>query len=914
MTYAAFGWALLRAPLLPAARDLPAASDALVPADARVRAAIAVGSPDLAAALARTNPGDPGAARLRRKLERYRIRMSTRPTPYGLFAGVGLVRWGSATDLALADRPPRTRTRPDMEWLLGLVERLERDPGVRSELSLVTNSTVLMRAGRAFVRRGSRPAASVRATGAVRRALALARAPIARGALAAELATEPGATHEKVARLIDDLLREGFLLLDLTPPPTAADPLGRVCDRLAEIPAARSARRALAALQGALAGWDELPIEERAAGWSRAVDRARAVHAGEGSANALQTDAALPLTGARVNAAIADEAARAAELLLRVGPYPYGSPRLASYRHAFEARYGPDRDVPLLELLDPDFGLGPLADGDEDATAVQAARARRPVLLDLALEALRERRLAIELDDDLVARLETWTPEAAAAPASLELSVFVAASSPAAIDDGAFRVVVGPNLGADAAGRGLGRFVDLLGPRAREGMAAVARAEERLARGAILAELVFTPDWSRAANVAVRPPTRAREIPIAAPPGVPADAVVPLDELVVGVRAGRLAVLWPAREAEVVAVQGHMLNPLQAPPEAAFLLEAARGFRAQLVPFDWGPAASFPFLPRVQRGRIVLSLARWRVDPSRGDLEPASGEEFASSLASWRERFAVPRHVYLAVVDNRLMLDLEQAEHVELLREELRRLPQDHTAVLEEALPGPDHAWLPGPDGGHLAELVVPLALAERGAPAAAPPAARTRAAGAAPSAGARLRLPGSDWLYAKLYGPRSFEDELIAGPLRSFGQFALGAGLSDGWFFVRYEDPRPHLRVRFHGEPTTLTGALMRELCEWAAGLVGDGVATELAIDTYEREVERYGGERGMLASEAVFVADSAAAADLLRVTRDGLELDATTLAVVSVDELLDALGVGAAERTELCRGSVTLSRADGR
>ena len=29
-----------------------------------------------------------------------------------------------------------------------------------------------------------------------------------------------------------------------------------------------------------------------------------------------------------------------------------------------------------------------------------------------------------------------------------------------------------------------------------------------------------------------------------------------------------------------------------------------------------------------------------------------------------------------------------------------------------------------------------------------------------------RLRPPGSDWLYLKLYGPREDEDELLAGPV----------------------------------------------------------------------------------------------------------------------------------------------------
>ena len=137
---------VVRAPLLPvdAYLALGTGDGHLAP---EVRRALAVASPSLLAALDRTGPGDPGWPRLEGKLLRYQIRMSTRPTPFGLFAGVGIARWADRTDLALAG-PPRTRTRLDMEWLLRLVLRLEADPEVRRHLRLVANTAAFERAGR----------------------------------------------------------------------------------------------------------------------------------------------------------------------------------------------------------------------------------------------------------------------------------------------------------------------------------------------------------------------------------------------------------------------------------------------------------------------------------------------------------------------------------------------------------------------------------------------------------------------------------------------------------------------------------------------------------------------------------------------------------------------------------------------
>ena len=914
--YEPLAWALVRAPLLAASAAGAARADSsggsLLPDNPRVRAAIGVASADLAAALARTRPGDPKARRVRSKLLRYLIRMSTRPTPYGLFAGVGLVGWGTETDLALARESPLTRTRPDMEWLLELVGSLEQDPEIRAWLRLVANSAVVVRGGRVFSTGSSGQAVSVRATGAVRWALELARVPISRATLAEELGGAPGATPEKVERLLNELLGQGFLRFDLRPPLTGGDPAGHVLGRLEAIPATRAAADGLAELRKLLAEWDGLPLEERVEGWPGLLDRVRALHPTATSRNLLQTDMALPLAGTQIHAAVGAEAARAAELLLRLSPYPDGPPHLDAYRREFEGRYGPDREVPLLELLDPDFGLGPPRHPGRDGIDQRGTARREQLLRDLALDAHRHRRLVIELDDELLRRLETWTPNTATAPPSLDVSVFVAAPSPAAIDAGDFQVVVGPNLGAGQGGRNLGRFADLLGPGATEALAKVASAEAALAPGRILAEVVYMPKQPRSANVAVRPTVRAREIVVDMLPGVPDEHVVPINELVVGVQDGRLMVRWPAGGGEVVGVQGHMLTSLQAPAAARFLLDVAHDRRCQFSLFDWGVAAAFPFLPRVQRGRIVLALARWRIDPAAGELAAEPADTFADALAAWRGRWSVPRHVYLAVADNRLLLDLEDPEHVELLREELCGLPEGHSGLLQEALPGPAEAWLPGPDGGHIAELVVPVTLRRPGAPSAAAEPAQAHA-GQVPT-GARLRLPGSDWLYLKLYGPPPFEDELIAGPLASFGEFATSAGLSDGWFFLRYADPDPHLRVRFHGEPAALLGPLLQQICDWASELVADGACTRFALDTYEREVERYGGEDGMRAAEAIFTADSPAVAGMLRLSRQGeLPFDLTTLAAVSVDDLLQSLGLDAEQRAQVYRHPEAGSRQDG-
>ncbi|MFG2978257.1 lantibiotic dehydratase [Streptomyces sp. NPDC048331] len=903
--YEPLPWALVRAPLLPvSARCTSTAatsSGSLLPSDPRVRLAIALASPDLAAALERTRPSSQEAPRLRRKVRRYVTRMSTRPTPFGLFAGVGLLKWASATDLALAASPPHTHTRPDMAWLLDLVARAECDPAIHAGLRYITDSTVTMQGNRALVPDGPHAGTSIRATEAVRCVLEAARIPTTPAQLANEVLRIPGATPEIAARLVDELCAQGFLLSELHPPLTGGDPASHVFTCLAAIPAGQKAACELEAMMKELARWDRIALTERAAHWPTLLRRLEQIHpassdAGRATRSLLQTDMALALQGTGLHATVGAEAATTAELLLRLSPRPAGTQALESYRHAFEARYGAERQVRLLELLDPSTGLGTPYGRITNGGEARDHQKRNRLLLTLALQANRDHRTVVELDDEQIDCLTTSDPTAENCPLSLDLSLFLTASSLPALDAGDFQLVVGPNLGAPAAGRGLGRFAPLLGPSAHAALEEVVRAEQQLLPDTVMAELVYAPERARAANVAIRPAVRSHEVVIGSWPGVPTESVVPLQELMVGVRSGRFVVSWPAGGAEVVGHQGHMLNSGMAPAAARFLLDAATDGRCQFMPFSWGPAAGLPFLPRIQRGRSVLSLAHWRLDPA-GELRPDLTDRFAGALSTWRMKWGVPRDVYLAVGDNRLLLDLTSPQDVELLREELKGLPPGGSSVVQEALPGPRDAWLPGATGDHLCEIVVPLVQrpTRREAVTPAPPLPPVEVV-EPPS---RLRPPGSDWLYLKLYCSLWQQDEVIAGPLKAFGEFATHSGLCDGWYFVRYADPEPHLRVRFHGKPSALIGPLLEQVCAWAEDLSAGGICTRFSFETYEREVERYGGEAGMRAAEAIFTAESPLVGEMLQASKEGLiTASMPDLAVISIDDLLDCLGVDPEER----------------
>jgi len=313
---------------------------------------------------------------------------------------------------------------------------------------------------------------------------------------------------------------------------------------------------------------------------------------------------------------------------------------------------------------------------------------------------------------------------------------------------------------------------------------------------------------------------------------------------------------------------------------------------AQWVTWGWGPAVSAPFLPRVVCGKVVLSRARWRVSPEElNPLHEARGFERFNEVQRWRRERRLPRFVLLAEADNQLLVDFDTALSVDMFVELARRRS---SVVLVELLPGPDELLASGPEGGFVHELVVPFV-------SDAPPRTETvDAPSATVSAppGPRTFVAGSAWLYAKLYCGEGTADRVLERVMRPVLSDPTIARTLDRWFFLRFHDPDPHLRLRFHGDPRDMSSVLLDRLHRETDGLLAEGLVRRLQIDTYEREVERYGGHLGILEAERVFHIDSEAALELIARLRGAPPELRWQWTLCGIDRLMDDAGLDLAGR----------------
>lgn len=916
-----------------------------------VREAVFIASPELTRELTiwLTDPDSERGQKLERALVRYFSRMTQRATPFGTFAGVSAIPLAARSELTLPGRARYSRqTRVDSGYLCALADRLAQREDVLESLTLRPNAS-LYRIGERlrFTAVGGRAGerrfklAQLEPDLECEGVLARASKGATLDALAQGMVTESAALAEpwsvsEARAYVRALLERGVLEHSLEPPVTGDEPLDALLGQLAPVPAAASEHEALQAIRRKLALADERGLGVPLATYLEIFEALERLLPDAGGSSAelakaghilrhwLQVDLAKPAGDLSLNASVLRAAERGVRVLQKITPRSETG-ALDEFRARFEARYD-GREVPLLEALDEELGVGvqgpggadgvPLLHGlvfpTEPALSSVIWDKRERHLLSRLQSTTQARERELVLTDDDIARMAAERAEVLAEARFTVLTV--AAASTAALDAGDFRVWLGATSGPSGAAIA-GRFCRLQ-PEILQGVSEHLRAEEALRPDAVFAEIAHLPE-GRAGNIASRPALRDYEISLATTPGVVEERRLPLGDLTLRLNAGRLELRSKRLGKEVIPRLTNAHNFAAGFTVYRFLSQL-QGVRS--LQWSWGPLDAAPFLPRVSYGNIVFSLARWVLDER--DLEPlraaSQGMRQAvtphtlaelrarvfSAARAIRERLGLPRYVVLVDGDNTLSVDFENVLSVDSFAQLVR---SRSSAELRELWPAPEELVVRGVEGAFFHEIVVPMQREQ----------APTRSALVAAAADVqrafddeddgsedlpRSLLPGSECAYLKLYTGSATCDRVLCEHLAPLLSRLRARGAVRNWFFVRYADPDWHLRVRVFGAAQRIGLEAVPELQAVASELCRRGLVWRVQYDTYERELERYGGASGIVLAERLFGIDSdAVAAALSAVEAAHLARARWLLALRGMHNLLEALGLGLEERATL-------------
>ena len=885
-------------------------------ADPVVREALFVASPALEESLDQLR-GDPAGERREKvavSVRKYLARMSARIAPFGLFAGFATGRFDAATHLHVPPAPEgRRHTRLDTEYLWELTDRVGRDADFRRTLTFHPNSSL---AGVAGVLRYIEARSDAEA-GRTYHLVELEPSPHLEAALeraaggaglealaAAVVAADPDVDLEAARAYVLELVDGQVLVSDFTPWLTGAPPSGRIARELSARPSHAWMGAALAQVEQGMAALDAEPLGAPPSRYRALAQALESLPAPARLDRLFQVDLSRPGAGVSLGRAVVAELDRALALIRRIAPSEE-VPGLVQFRRAFSERYA-DREVPLVEALDEDAGIGfeRVADPSQSAPLLEdlhfgrrVPRPERPpwgeregALLRLLDRALRAGAAELELGEPDLRALEV--KDRLPLPSSFYVRATLAAESGAAADRGDFDLhywfLYGPPSGLL-----LGRFCQA-DPELEALVRRTAEAEEAEEPDAIFAEVVHLPE-GRMGNVISRPMFHRAEIPYLGAPGGPAEHRIPLSDLLVSVVDGRIALRSRSRGRRVVPrlTSAHNFTNPGCLPAYRFLT-TLQWERVDMARWDWGPLAGAPFLPRIRMGRVVLSLARWNLEPAwLAPVLEARGAARFREVQRLRDELRWPRRVALARdlegVDT-LEVDLDETVSVEGF---VRQLRPGARAAVYEIFPGDDRLCARGPEGRFRHDLLIPY---ESGEPRPAP--------GRAPPSPARAFVPGSPWLYARVYSGEVSADAVLLRHLAPLAHRLLERGVADGWFFIRYVDPAPHLRFRLHGEPRKLAARALPALAEALEPLRERGLIWKVELGTYEPEVDRYGGPVAVEHCERIFQADSEAVVDLLAATGGDAEAR-WRFALLGMHRLMLDFGLPPEAQVRLCRSA---------
>ncbi len=325
-------------------------------ADDQIADALALGSPDLADGVARwrTEPSTKRGRSAERSLVRYLTRMASRPDLFGLAGGYLIGQFSEGSRLELLPRSElEVRARVDSGLLRDVVRRAAAESAESPDIVVRRNPGVYRAGGRLRVaarKQGTtgHRLVQIRSTPTIELALATAAQAVSIGSLVATLEAA-GSPPDHAPELVRRLMRSELLVPAPEISVTGAEPTRQAVEALATA-ARRGALcpRRPARRRGRLRSAEDLPAADRRdVGGTRADRRGaqpQALPPGR-CAPARRGAAARGLAGRDAPHHRAPQADHAADQ----GP-------LHMFKEAFERRFA-TRSVPLLEALDPDFGI-----------------------------------------------------------------------------------------------------------------------------------------------------------------------------------------------------------------------------------------------------------------------------------------------------------------------------------------------------------------------------------------------------------------------------------------------------------------------------------------------------------------------------------------------------------------------------
>lgn len=663
-----------------------------------VQEAIYIASPELYNEFIKWEARDLSANKTNRlaiSLLKYHTRLTSRCTPFGLYAGGTVGKFSTTTNITLkALENYQRHTRLDMEYLVNLTNALSKNKEVRKKINWHPN-TSLYKVGEqyryteyTYINKSKNY--SIEAIRASEYIETLLESPKLGKTVTeyAELLINEEITIEDAIVFIEELIDNQILVSEIEPPVTGKNYLAQLITFLKNISAPEYYITLLTQLESSLKKADKL-IGNPTTIYQENLQVIDKIGVEYNPKYLFQTDLFLNTKKNELSIDLVQELKQGMNLLNKL-TLPQEDSTLKKFKKAFSARYE-DREVYLVHALDVEMGIGYLQNhnssgGDsllddlilpEIPNKNQTNKPWNTVieLLHAKLAPIKKGQILELLDSDFRNLKVDWDDIPDTVSTMIELYNI----------KGKQQIYV-DSFGGSSAGNLIGRFSygdNELYKLSKE----IIAKEKELNPNSIHAEIIHLPE-SRTGNILQRVVSRDYEIPYLGVSKATFDQQLPITDLMLSIKNGELYLRSKKHNKRILP---HLTNAHNysnnALPIYHFLCDMQTQGKRKSIYFDWGVLAQLnDHLPRVIYKNLILCKAKWFFKKEIFDnfykLED-SDQKLSEKVTIWKETHQLPQFVQLVEGDNTLLINLENITTFKMLLQSVKNKPD---FVLEEFL------------------------------------------------------------------------------------------------------------------------------------------------------------------------------------------------------------------------------------
>jgi lantibiotic biosynthesis protein len=869
-----------------------------------VREAIYLASQDLYSDMLKYEEGKiekEKAQKIEKSFLKYLVRMSSRCTPFGLFAGCSVGKFSGKTNLRLNGSTGNGRNfRLDMDFLCDLSEKQSAVPSIRILLKFFPNSTIYYLGTelryieyRMPEQRRTYHTVTVENSPMMQKILLRAKEGITIGKMK-EIIMDDGYDETAALEYIAELIKSQVLVSELEPNvsgPGFFERIAEVSGKSSDSTGTKS--HLLQAIKQLINSINDVsdPIQS----YNKIKELINDIY-GEKKINPnkmFQVDLVKPVAECLLNRSILDQLKEAIAVVLSYNKINPANSKLSQFKRAFYERYE-EMTVPVMQVLDGETGLGYLKqkskiDLRDRLPSEFDWNEQLKLKLSILTSAYKNDLLSVDLSEILPGNVFDKTAEFSLPNSfSAILSILRKSSEnyPFNEDHDKTKILFNCISGPSAANL-LGRFANGDETLMREVLDLIEK-EELLDRDKIYAEIIHLPE-ARVGNVLTRARLRKYEIPYLANSCANDKDKIMLDDLYLNMKDGRLRLLSRSMGKEVVPrlTTAHGFNNPRSLPFYEFVCDLQ--FQDYEIGrfWNWEFLSGEVFLPRIVYKDIILAPAKWNI--SKKSVQDLIDKKKGVNIPALKERvnsvYKMQKMVYLVEADNELLVDLSTDFAIEVIAKVFYKA---NTVTLRECLFSQGNLLVTDTNNKSFTnEVVIPFTKINVGNNLTGK--IKTTASRKIDFLKAERKFePGSRWLYFKIYTGNRIADRIIKKEVYDFCRKSIRRKTIDKWFFLRYNDPEFHIRLRLSiiNEEDSLP--LLAEFRKVLKSYLKNTLVNSIQIDTYKREIERYGGSTIEL-SETFFYINSVFVCKLLNLINSDEDEDLKlVVGIMGVDLIL--------------------------